>query len=117
MLFRSYYLAGTGLASDTVLAQIRTLFPDWRDDEPHSGLQAFAPDRIDEGVRDYLNALMLDLALVDIDQQDTALIRAGIVASQLGSLDGLQHNLRRDAGFGKRELDRFKRQLAKEMAA
>lgn len=115
--FLSYYLAGTGLASDTVLAQIRTLFPDWRDDEPHSGLQAFAPDRIDEGVRDYLNALMLDLALVDIDQQETALIRAGIVANQLGSLDGLQHNLRRDAGFSKRELDRFKRQLAKEMAA
>jgi len=115
--FLSYYLAGTDLGSDAVLAQIRSMFPDWRDDEPHSGLLAFAPDRVDDGVRDYLNALMLDLVLVDGDQQDAALMRAASIANQLGSMDRFQQNLRRDAGFGRRELDRFKRQLAKEAAA
>jgi hypothetical protein len=60
---------------------------------------------------------MLDLVLVDGDQQDAALMRAASIANQLGSMDRFQQNLRRDSGFGRRELDRFKRQLAKEAAA
>ena len=112
--FLAHYLAGSGLASDAVLAQIRLLFPDWRDDEPLLRPQAFAPDLVDDGVRDYLTALMMDLALADVDQQEAALLRAGQVARELDSLERLEKNLRRDAGFGKRELERYKRQLAKE---
>ncbi|MCY1247872.1 hypothetical protein D9M72_612440 [compost metagenome] len=92
------------------------MFPDWRDDEPATGPEGLGPDVADDSVRGYLNALMMDLALADSDQQDTALLRAGQVAQALGSLDALQGNLRRDAGFGKRELDRFQRQLQRELA-
>lgn len=115
--FLAHYLAGTPLASEAVLAQLRMLFPDWRDDEPAVGPEAFAAQAADDGIRGYLNALMMDLALADPDQQDAALLRAGRVAQALGSLDALQRNLRRDAGFGKRELDRYNRQLAKEAQA
>jgi hypothetical protein len=100
-----------------VLAQVRMLFPDWREDEPQSGPEHFGPGLADDGVRGYLNALMLDLALLDPDGQDAALLRAGQLAQSLGSLDALMLNLRRDAGFGKRELDRYKRRLEKETKA
>lgn len=112
--FLARYLAGTPLSSDVVLAQVRLLFPDWRTDEPTVGLEAFGAIAVDDSVRRYLNALMVDLALADPDQQDAALLRAGQMARTLGSLDALRVNLRRDAGFGKRELDRYNRQLAKE---
>lgn len=113
--FLAYFLGGTELASDAVLAQVRMLFPDWNSSEAVVGPDAFGADAVDEGVRDYLNALMLDMALVDSGQREQALLRAGQVAQQLGSLEGLCRNLRRDAGFGKREVDRFNRQLAKEL--
>ncbi|MGN5476594.1 hypothetical protein ACTMU2_04885 [Cupriavidus basilensis] len=71
---------------------------------------------VDHSVRNYFNALMMDLALADPDQHDAALLRAGQVAQALGSLDALQGNLRRDAGFGKRELDRYQRQLDRQSA-
>lgn len=104
-------------ASDAVVAQIRTLFPDWSENEPALEPAQFAPEFVDDGVRGMLNALMLDLALADPDQQEAALLRAGKVAQALGSFDALLINLRRDAGFGKREMDRYKRQLAKEAKA
>ncbi|SFG73592.1 Zn-dependent protease with chaperone function [Duganella sp. CF458] len=113
--FLAYFLDGTGLASETVLAQVRMMFPDWRETEPTMAPEFFGAEAVDDGVRDYLNALMLDLALADAGQRDQALLRAGEVAQQLGSLEGLRRNLRRDAGFGKRELDRYNRQLAKEL--
>ncbi|MFJ2989664.1 M48 family metalloprotease [Collimonas sp. NPDC087041] len=115
--FLSHYLTDSGLASDAVLAQIRMMFPDWSTDEPTVGPQAFSAEHADNSIRDYLNALMLDLALADADQQDVALLRAGRIAQELGSLERLLQNLRRDVGFGKRELDRYKRQLDKEISA
>ncbi len=115
--FLAYYLAGMQLASEPVLAQVRMLFPDWRDDEPRADVENLSADVADDSVRSYLNALMMDLALADPDQRDAALQRAGQVAQTLGSLQALQTNLRRDAGFNKRELDRYNRQLAKESQA
>jgi hypothetical protein len=112
--FLAYFLGGTELASDAVLAQVRMLFPDWSEQEAVTAPETLGEQEVDDGVRNYLNALMLDIALADADQRDNALLRAGQVARQLGSLDGLLRNLRRDAGFGKRELDRYERQLAKE---
>jgi len=113
----AHYLDGAALASDAVLAQVRMLFPDWSDDEAPIGPEKFDSTVADDSVRNYLNALMMDLALADPDQQDSALLRAGRIAQALGSFDALQVNLRRDAGFGKREMDRYKRQLAKEATA
>lgn len=115
--FLAHYLDGSTLASEAVLAQVRMLFPDWRDDEPSIGPDEFGSTAADDSVRNYLNALMVDLALADPDQQEAALLRAGRIAQALGSFDALQVSLRRDAGFGKRELDRYKRQLAKEAKA
>ncbi|MFL9871456.1 M48 family metalloprotease [Paraburkholderia megapolitana] len=115
--FLAHYLAGTPLASDAVQAQLRMLFPDWQDNEPVVGPDAFADDIADESIRDYLNALMMDLALADPDQQEVALLRAGKVARGLGSFDALQNNLRRDAGFSKRDLERYRRQLDAEIRA
>ncbi|GAA5161777.1 M48 family metalloprotease [Viridibacterium curvum] len=115
--FLAYYLTGTSLGSDAVLAQIRALFPDWSDSESAVGPEHFVADKVDDSVRGYLNALMMDLALADPDQQDAALQRAGQVAQALDSFEALLLNLRRDAGFGKREIDRFKRQLTKEVRA
>ncbi|UEP36607.1 hydrolase [Burkholderia ambifaria] len=115
--FLAHYLDGASLASDAVLAQVRMLFPDWRENEPVAGPEAFNAAGIDDSVRSYLNALMMDLALADPDQRDVALLRAGQVARALGSLDALQLNLRRDAGLGKRDLERYKRQLAEEKDA
>lgn len=113
--FLAYFLDGPALASDAVLAQVRMLFPDWSDNEAVLAPEAFGPDAVDDSVRDYLNALMLDVALADAGQREQVLLRAGQVAQQLGSLESLRRNLRRDAGFGKRELDRYNRQLAKEL--
>lgn len=107
------YLAGTELASEAVMSQVRLLFPDWRDDQTPLTAAQMGPHVADASVLAYFNALMMDLALADPDQQDAALLRAGYLAQEFGSLEELQVNLRRDAGFGKRELDRFKRQLAK----
>lgn len=114
--FLSHFLSGTQLASEAVLAQVRMLFPDWTPDEPATGPDAFTAKLADDSIRGYLNALMIDLALADPDQKEAALMRAGHVAQTLGSFDALEQNLRRDAGFGKRELDRYKRQLAKDKA-
>jgi hypothetical protein len=119
--FVAHFLSDARLASDAVLAQVRLMFPDWRADEPAADpgelADAFASAHADDSVRVYLNALMLDMALADPDQRDDALLRAGALAQSLGSLDALLADLRRHAGFGKRESDRFKRQLAKEAQA
>jgi predicted SprT family Zn-dependent metalloprotease len=112
--FLAYFLSEAALKSDAVLAQVRTMFPDWRSDEPAVSLQEFDAATVDDGVRAYLNALMMDLAMIDPDVQELALLHAGRIAQDLGSFNALLTNLRRDAGFGKRELDRYKRQLFKE---
>ncbi|HLM53230.1 MAG TPA: M48 family metalloprotease [Pseudoxanthomonas sp.] len=109
--FVAHFLADRALHSDLVLNQARGFFPDWSPDEPALPLADLQTERADDSVRGYLNAVMLDLALVDPDVQDAALLRAATIARDLGSLDALQANLRRDAGFGKRELDKLKKSL------
>lgn len=115
--FAAHFLSGTSLGSEAVIAQLKMLFPDWRDDEPAVGIEAFDATQVDDGVRGYLNAWMLDLALADPDQQDAALLRAGHVARALGSFDALLVNLRRDANFDRRDMDRYQRDLARETRA
>ncbi|MGN6480764.1 M48 family metalloprotease [Luteibacter sp.] len=114
--FIAYFLSGSALASDAVMAQVRLIFPDWSDDEPVIDVATLSAEITEANIRQFFNALMIDLALADPDQQHAALLHAGMVATALGSVDDLAVNLRRDAGFGKRELDRYKRELAKEVA-
>jgi len=115
--FVAHFLRDAGLATDAVLSHVRLMFPDWGADEPAAGPESFGPDIVDDSVRAYLNALLLDLALADPDGRDAALLRAGGIAQALGSMDDLKLKLRRDAGFNKRELDAFQRKVAKEAQA
>lgn len=111
--FIAWFLAGTALASDALLAQVRLMFPDWRADEPVLDTTQFAG----AGLTDYWLALLVDLALADPDQQDAALLRAGQLARALDLAAGFEASLRRDAAMNKRDLDRFKRQMDKETLA
>lgn len=113
--FIAHFLADASLASDALLAQVRLLFPDWSAAE--AALLPPQPGTAPAGGATYWNALLIDLALADPDQQDNALLRAGRLARELGTFDGFEANLRRDVAMGKRELDKFKRQLDKEMQA
>ncbi|MBT0963446.1 M48 family metalloprotease [Denitromonas iodatirespirans] len=115
--FLAHYLADVDCVSETVMTQVRGMFPDWQNDEIPAGPETFASDVMDDSVHRYFNALMMDLALADPDLRDAGLLRAGRIATQLGSFEALQTNLRRDAGFGKRELERYTRQLTDEVRA
>jgi hypothetical protein len=107
----AWFLDGTLLASETLMAQVRALFPDWGAAEP------VQDPALITGLPDYWSAMLVDLALADPDQQDAALLRAGQAARALGIVDAFEANLRRDAGMNKRELERFKRQLDMETTA
>ncbi|MEL1263237.1 hypothetical protein [Pseudoxanthomonas putridarboris] len=109
--FLAHYLADVSLHSEAVLNQVRELFPDWSPGEAAVPPAAFGKQQADDSVRGYLNALMLDLALVDPDVQEAGLLRAANIARDLGSFEALQVNLKRDARFGRRELDRLKKRM------
>jgi hypothetical protein len=115
--FLAWFLADEALRSEAVLNQVREMFPDWTVRETAVAAADFAADKVDGSVLDYLDSLMLDLALVDDDVKDDALLRAARIAQELGCMDALQGNLKRDARFGKREMDRLNRKLTKEMQA
>ncbi|MES2900383.1 MAG: M48 family metalloprotease [Pseudomonadota bacterium] len=117
----AHFLADAAFASEAVLAQVRVLFPDWSGAEtallPSELAAVLSPDASATSLRTYVNAMLMDLALADTDQQERALLRAGHLARTLGTFDSFEINLRDDAGMGKRELDKYKRQLDKEVAA
>ncbi len=115
--FLAYFLADASVRAEPLLNQARHLFPDWRDDEPAVTPAAFREARVDASVLDYLNALMLDLSLVDADTQDAALLRTYQVARELDSVEALQTNLKRDARLGRRELDKLKKKADTVVAA
>ncbi len=119
--FIAHFLADADFASEAVLTQVRAMFPDWSGAEPALApselAAALSPGVGAAAVSTYLNALLIDLALADPDQQDSALLRAGRLARELGTFDGFEASLRRDAAMGKRELDKYKRQLDKESPA
>lgn len=112
--FLTHFLGAADLRSELAVNQVRLMFPDWSPDEPALLPTAIRELNPDASVLAYLNALMLDLALVDPDIRDEALVRAGQVARELDSEESLQTHLKRDARLGKRELDKLKKKI--EMA-
>ena len=52
--------------------------------------------------------------VLDPDVQDAAILRAAHVARELGSFEALQANLKRDARFGKRELDQLSKRMGRQ---
>lgn len=109
--FLAHFVAEDSVRSELLLNQISQMFPDWTPAEAQVTPQHFLEAGVGESVHGYLNALMLDLALVDPEIQEAALVRASLLARALGSQDSLQVNLKRDARLGKRELDRLKKKV------
>jgi len=107
--FLAYFLSDPSLRCEPALNQVREMFPDWSLEQAQVAPEAFRDLHADASVLNYLNALMLDLALADPDTQDAALVRACVVARELGCDQALQANLKRDARLGKRELDKLKK--------
>ena len=109
LLLRPDFMQG-----ERILTQARAYFPDWGLSEPCASLDELGPDQIADSVREYLNFVMLDLALADPDVQTQALQEAAKTARELGSLDALLAALKRDVGFGKREVDKIVRSLPRQ---
>lgn len=112
--FLTHFLSDATTRSELALNQVRALFPDWSEGEAAVPPSEFSG--ADDSLRDYLNALMLDVALVDPDTQDAALARAMVIAGELGSTEGLLINLKRDAKLGKREIDKLRKQASAVLA-
>lgn len=108
--FLAHVLDEPALRGERVLGEVRTLFPDWGPDEPPLAPAALLALRPDDGVRQYLAALLLDVALVEPELRDALLARAWRIAPAFEVGAALEAGLRRDARFGKRELDRLRKQ-------
>lgn len=109
--FVNWFLESAQLRSDAVTNQVRMLFADWAADEPVAPPDQFESLQAADDVRGYFNALMLDLALVDPEVRDPALQRAMMVARVMDSEALLLAQLKRDAGMGKREIDKLRKQV------
>lgn len=109
------FLADPGLRSERVLLQAREYFPDV---SPGGGDDAaFAGDLASDGERGFAVAMLLDLALADEDLREAALRRAVALADGFDGRAGLLTALARDAGLGKREIDRLAKLPVGEVTA
>jgi len=115
--FLTWFLAGQRWDSAPMCNQVRQLFADWAEGEVATPPESFTVLHVADDVRAYLNALMLDLALVDPEVRDVALERALVAARVLGSEEALLVQLKRDAGMGKREIDRLRKRVKTELPA
>ncbi|TNJ33113.1 M48 family metalloprotease [Arenimonas terrae] len=110
----SHYFADPALQAERLLLQAREFFPDWSPEQPRLPLPSLGPATANDSIRDFLHSVMLDLALADADLRDPALRRALQVADDLDSRAAFLKALARDAGLGKREIDRLAKAPAKE---
>jgi hypothetical protein len=115
--FISLFMQPEFMRGERAITQARAYFPDWGIDEPCATLAEFAPAHVDDSVREYLNFVMLDLALADPEVREAALLEAAKMARDFGALDALLAALKRDAGLGKRQIDKIVRSLPKQMLA
>ena len=110
--FIAWFAAHEGLrGSEAVATQVKAYFPDWGSTEAQAELDEFAAARVDDSVRAYLHSVMFDLSFVDDDLRERALIEAAKAARSMDSLDAFTAALKRDAGYGKRDLDKLLKQL------
>ncbi len=115
--FLTWFMKAPQLESEAMVNQVRMLFADWAEGESTTPPEAFTDLQVADDVRGYLNALMLDLALVDPETRDVALQRALATARVLDSEAQLLVNLKRDAGMGKREIDKLRKKATAELQA
>jgi hypothetical protein len=100
-------LAEPVLGGERGQVQARAYFPAGLADAAPLAPEALTSDRVDDGVRAFAASVLLDLALGDADSVDEGLTAALRVARTLGIGDDLLAALRRDAGWGKRELKKL----------
>ena len=105
------------LQSDEVMAQIQDYFPDWKPETNPLDLSTLNADRVDTSVLEYLQYVMLDLALVDQSAREQALVHATEVAAQLNCKDSFMQILKRDLKMNKRQLNRLEKQLKGSISA
>lgn len=110
----SHYFAEPTLHADRLLTQAREFFPDWTHDEARAPLPDLDLAVIGDSVRDYLHSVLIDLALADADLREPALRRALKIADEFDSRAAFLKALMRDAGLGKRELDKLTKAMARE---
>lgn len=115
--FIARLLQAPGLDGEAARQQARAYFPDWRDEDAAAGDDDFAAGRFDDSVRAYLHSVMLDFALVDPQQREAAVWEAARLAERMHGRAEFLAALKRDAGFGKRELDKLAKRLDQEPRA
>ncbi|WP_299193966.1 M48 family metalloprotease [uncultured Erythrobacter sp.] len=103
-------LHDSNLASPMVVTQIKQFFPDWQGEEEirldPEKLNELAQDR---SIRDYMIALLIDLAHADPDQTEEMLVRGGKFAASMDWEDDYRDNLKSLLKMRKPQVDRIMR--------
>jgi hypothetical protein len=99
--------------SEHILLQVKNYFPDWSNKESKLKLADVTTEKLDSSVLEYLNYVMLDLALADDDLHEHALTLMTQVAMQIGSAEQFKKALEQGTGFDKQKKDKLVRLVSK----
>ena len=105
--FFTLFLHDTDLASAMVVTQVKQFFPDWEDVEERLDPASLDKLAADHSIRDYLIALIIDLAHADADQTEEMLVRGGKFAAAIGWEKDYRENLKALLRMRKPQVDRI----------
>lgn len=105
--FFSLLLHDTALASEMVVTQVRQFFPDWQAGETALDPSSLTELATDKSIRDYLIALIFDLAHADPDQTEEMLARGGKFAAAMDWETDYRENLKALLEMRKPQIDRI----------
>ena len=105
--FFSLLLHDTSLASEMVVTQVKQFFPDWQAGETRLDAARLTELAADKSIRDYLIALIFDLAHADPDQTEEMLARGGKFATSVDWEDDYRDNLKSLLKMRKPQIDRI----------
>lgn len=104
------FLHDSDLASAVVVTQVNQFFPDWKgDSETRLDPEACKAIAQDRSIREYLIALIVDLAHADPDQTEEMLVRGGKFAAGMGWEEDYRDNLKALLRMRKPQVDRIMR--------
>lgn len=113
--FLARLLARSKVESEAVISQVRRMFPDWKEDETPAEGDAFASDRIDDSVRNYLAALTFDVAFADPELRDELLLVGARLANEIGAVATYRTALKRDLRMSRQAIERLLAPLVTSM--
>lgn len=105
--FLSRLLSDPALRPEAAVIQAKRYFPDWGDREPGIDPAILKSDRLDRSVRDYLIAVIFDLAMADPDLKGEMLAAGARAAHGFDGLDLYRAALKRDLGMSKPAIDKL----------